>query len=80
MRVLGIKPEHDKMIEDKDLDKPLWGAEAIGRQAGLLNDDGSVNFRATFYALERGNLPAIKIGKRWVTTLRRLRRAFAGEA
>jgi hypothetical protein len=63
-----------------DLDAPLWGAEQIGRAANLLNEDGSVNFRATFYALEQGNLPASKVGKKWVSTLRRLRSVFAGEA
>jgi len=65
---------------NENLDRPLWGAQAIGREAGLLNADGSVNFRATFYALEHGNLPATKVGKKWVTTLRRLRSVFAGEA
>jgi len=63
-----------------DLDSPRWGAEAIGRAAGLVNEDGSVNLRAVYYALEQGNLPATKVGKKWVSTLRRLRSVFAGEA
>jgi hypothetical protein len=63
----------------ENLDAPLWGAEAIGREAGLTHEDGTVNFRAVYYALENGHLPASKIGKRWVSTLRRLRSVFAGD-
>ena len=62
------------------LDIPLWGAEAIGREAGLIHQNGDVNFRAVYYALENGHLPATKVGKRWVSTRRRLRSVFAGDA
>jgi hypothetical protein len=62
-----------------DLDMPRWGAEAIGRDAGLVNDDGTVNLRAVYYALEQGHLPATKVGKRWVSTRRRIYSVFAGE-
>jgi hypothetical protein len=44
---------------EKYLDRPLWGAEAIGREAGLLDDAGNVNLRAAFYALEKGIIPAV---------------------
>jgi hypothetical protein len=61
-----------------DLDLPLWGAEAIGREANVLDSAGNVDLRKTFYLLENGLLPASKIGKRWATTKRRIRSVFAG--
>jgi hypothetical protein len=66
-------------IIDK-LDVPIWGAQAIGREAGLIDDSGNVDLRKTFYALERGHIPASKVGRLWASTPRRIRRAFAGEA
>ena len=63
-----------------DLDRPIWGAEAIGREAGLIDADGRVDTRRAFYLLEKRLLPATKIGRQWATTRRRLQRAFAGEA
>ncbi len=57
-------------------DVPLWGAAAIGRAAGLITDDGSVDLRKTFRLLELRLLPARKLGKTWVTTPRQLRAAF----
>lgn len=65
---------------DTDLDRPLWGAEAIGREAGLIDDDGKVEVRRAFYLLEKGLLPATKIGGTWTSTPRRLRKVFCGEA
>jgi hypothetical protein len=65
---------------NSDLDLPLWGAEAIGRQANVVNEAGNVDLRKVFYLLENGLLPGTKIGKRWTSTKRRIRRAFAGEA
>jgi hypothetical protein len=47
----------------------LWGAEAIGREIGL-------PIKKTFYHLERGNLPAKKIGGIWVGSRRALRKHF----
>jgi len=67
------------MSDDTNLDHPLWGAEAIGREAGLVDANGNVNLRSVFYALEKGHLPATKVGKKWCSTPRRLRRFFAGE-
>jgi hypothetical protein len=78
--VPGIKPEHDKMVEDKDIDKPLWGAEAIGREANVVDEDGNVDLRKVYYLLENELLPGTKVGKLWTSTKRRIRRVFAGEA
>lgn len=63
---------------DEKLDQPLYGAEAIGRAAHLFNDVGEVDTRKTYHALEKGYLDADKFGRQWVTTLRRIRRAFVG--
>jgi hypothetical protein len=57
-------------IEDKNPDDILWGAEEIGREVDL-------DTRAAFYALERGYLPASKIGRKWVTTRGRLLKKFS---
>jgi hypothetical protein len=54
-----------------DLDRPIWGVEAIAVAANLTP-------RQAYHALERGYLPASKAGRKWVTTLRRLRSLFAG--
>jgi len=63
---------------DEKLDQPLYGAEAIGRAAHLLNEDGEVDTRKTYYVLEKGYLDADKFGRQWVSTLRRIRRAYVG--
>jgi hypothetical protein len=63
----------------KNLDRPLWGAEAIGREANVVDDDGNVDLRKTFYLLEKGRLPGTKVGRLWTSTPRRIRRIFAGE-
>jgi hypothetical protein len=63
-----------------DLDRPLWGAEAIGREANVLNGAGNVDLRKTFYLLENGLLPGTKVGRQWTSTPRRIRRVFDGEA
>jgi hypothetical protein len=61
-----------------DLDAVIWGAVQIGREAGVLKDDGSVDVRRTFYLLQRGLLDADKFGQRYATTKRRIRNQFAG--
>jgi hypothetical protein len=68
------------MQSNDDPDLPIWGAEAIGRCAGVFADDGSVDLRRTFYLLEKRLIPAAKFGRLWASTPRRIRRAFAGEA
>jgi hypothetical protein len=50
----------------------LWGATEIGRVIGKTP-------RATFHLLERGLLPARKIGKQWCASRRRLLQALTGE-
>jgi hypothetical protein len=56
-----------------NLDRPIWGAENIGREANLFKEDGSVDLRKTYFKLEKGYLDADKNGREWVTTPRRLR-------
>jgi hypothetical protein len=46
----------------------------------VVNEDGNVDLRKVFYLLENGLLPATKVGKRWASTKRRIRRVFSGEA
>jgi hypothetical protein len=50
-------------------DTPIWGASAIGREIGL-------DRAAAYHLLERGLLPARRIGRRWVSTRGQLRRAL----
>jgi len=42
-----------------DHDRPIWGASAIAREAGLPDR------AAAYHLLERGLLPARRIGRRW---------------
>jgi len=54
-------------------DKPIWGATAIAQAAGLPN-------RAAAYPLlERGVLPARKLGRKWVSTPSQIRGAVTGD-
>jgi hypothetical protein len=55
-----------------DLDIPIWGVKAIAAASNL-------TLRQTYHALERGYLPASKVGRKWFTTPRRLRALFAGD-
>lgn len=63
--------ENQAKIQD---DTPIWGASAIARAAGLPDR------AAAYHLLERGLLPARRVGRRWVTTRARLRRALTGRA
>jgi hypothetical protein len=58
-------------IYDPD-DRPIWGAREIAREAGLPDR------AAAYHLLERGLLPARRIGRRWVSTKGQLRRALTG--
>jgi len=51
-------------------DDIIWGATAIGTELGI-------GRRKTFYLLEKGLLPATKVGREWVTTRSALRDFFA---
>jgi hypothetical protein len=55
-----------------DLDRPIWGAEAIAEAANLTP-------RQAYHALEKGYLPASKAGRKWFTTPRRLLARFTGD-
>ena len=66
-----------KQINDPD--DAVHGAEAIGKVAGLFDEDGNVDLRRTYHALERGYIDASKFGRLWVSTRRRIRAAFAGD-
>ena len=49
----------------------LWGAQAIARE---INREVQI----TYYMLQRGQIPATKIGETWTTTRTRLRDHFNG--
>jgi hypothetical protein len=48
-----------------DLDRPIWGAREIGKVINRTRQQ-------TFHLLEKGGLPAKKVGKLWVSTPRML--------
>jgi hypothetical protein len=48
----------------------------IGRAANIVDRKGKVDVRRTYYALERGHIPATKFGRKWVSTLRQIRAAY----
>jgi hypothetical protein len=54
-----------------ELDRPLWGADAIGEIIGKTKGQ-------TFPLLNKGLLDADKVGGTWVSTARRLLNQFAG--
>jgi hypothetical protein len=58
----------------------LWGAVAIGREAGIVDKDGEVDIRRLYYMLEKGYLPAKKVGRAWVSSSRAIRAALEIEA
>jgi hypothetical protein len=57
---------------DEALDRPVWGAEAIGRIIGK-------PARATYHLLEKGLIPAKKVGDSWVSSPRKLLAAIVGD-
>ena len=52
-------------------DRPIWGAARIATEIGL--DRG-----AAYHLLNKGLLPARRIGRRWVSTRGQLRQALTG--
>jgi hypothetical protein len=72
-------------MSDENLDRVLWGAEAIGREAGCFKKDGEVDVRKAFYLLEKGYVDANKVrdlegkGRQWVSTPRRIRHSLFGK-
>ena len=47
------------MSETSEMERPVWGAEAIGQVIGR-------NRNQTFHLLVTGKLPATKVGDSWV--------------
>jgi len=62
-----------------DLDAPLYGAKAIAIAANIRGENGEPDLNRTYYLLEKGYLPAGKIGNIYTSTTRRLRKIAAGE-
>lgn len=62
----------DARTSDLDLDAPVWGAENFGSVI-------KCNTRQVNHLLRTGRLDANKVGTRWVSTARRLRRSILGE-
>ena len=63
----------DDLEEVQEQSDFIWGAVAIGREANLKP-------RQVFHMLEKGLLPAKKVGNKWCSTRTALRRALTGEA
>jgi hypothetical protein len=66
-----IDSHPDGSVDDPD--QILWGARAIGKAINRTTAQ-------TFRMLKEGLLPAKKLKKIWVSTLRQLRQALTGEA
>ena len=62
----------NQISQSTDLDTPVWGAAAIARVINRTE-------RQAFHLLERGHLPADKVGKLWVSTPRKLLARVLGE-
>jgi hypothetical protein len=52
-------------MSDQEQADIIWELEPIGREAGVLNPDGTVNKRVTQDRLRRGIIPGWKRGRRW---------------
>ena len=52
-------------MSDENLDKFIYGAEPIGLEANIVKEDGTVDLRATYHALEMGYIDADKFGRKW---------------
>ncbi len=73
-----------KNPEDSNLDRPIWGAQAIAKEANLFDDEGNADVRKTYYLLESGAIAAKRVKGRdkegnekkrgqWVSTQRLIR-------
>lgn len=67
-----IQPANSKPEPSGETDI-LWGATAIGQAIGR-------SPRSTFHMLERGSLPARKVGRLWSASRSKLLAFVAGEA
>jgi len=62
-----VEPSKKSPTTELDL---IWGADAIANELG-------VNLRQAFYLLDKGEIPAKKVGRKWCTSRRGLRAHFA---
>jgi hypothetical protein len=67
----AIKPARPPAADD-DLDRPLWGAAAIGACIGRTEAQA-------FRLLEASLIDATKVNRLWQSTRRRLRRSLGNE-
>jgi hypothetical protein len=67
-------------FKDDLLDLPCWGARDIAVAANLVDKRGKPRVRAAYHLLEKGLLPADKVGRTYVSTPRRLRSIANGQA
>jgi hypothetical protein len=51
----------------------LWGAEAIGREVNIVDENGDVDLRRVYHKLNQQHLPAKKVGRVWISSRRQLR-------
>ncbi|HKN27975.1 MAG TPA: hypothetical protein VJY34_08850 [Roseiarcus sp.] len=58
----------ERALPPLDDHTPIWGAQRIGETVGKTE-------REAYYLLERGLLPATKVGRQWVSTRGKLRAA-----
>jgi hypothetical protein len=56
-----------------DPDAPIRGAELIALAGNVLTKDGEPNTALAYSMLEKGYLPATKVGAIWTSTTRRVR-------
>ncbi|RWA62119.1 DNA-binding protein [Mesorhizobium sp.] len=61
------------MTDNEEKPRPVWGAKAIGKEIGLTE-------RQAYHMLEKGLLPAKKLGDKWVADARQLHAVISGEA
>lgn len=61
------------MLNDSSAPRAVWGAKAIGKEIGLTE-------RQAYHLLEKGLLPARKLGDKWVADARQLHVLISGEA
>lgn len=54
----------------------LWGAAAIAAEANCFDEEGKPDEKKAYYLLENGLLPATKVGRWWVSSKSRIRRAL----
>ncbi len=62
-----------------DVDAPIRGCALIALAGNVLKDDGEPNTALAYAMLEKGYLPATKVGAIWTSTIRRVRSPASGE-